>query len=226
MWRTLSASVGAGSYPEAMGAFKGWPVEAVEFFEGLEADNTKIYWQAHRSTYDDKVLAPMQALMEELSAEFGPGRIYRPYRDVRFSKDKRPYKTNIAASNDGGYISLSAEGLGIGTGLYAPDAATLERYRARVADDGAGTELVKIISGLTRKGMEVGAHETLKTAPRGYPKDHPRIDLLRQKGVTVWKQWEVGAWLGTAAARKRIVETLRGAEPLRQWLAENVGMGQ
>ena len=209
-----------------MSAFKGWPVEAVEFFEGLEADNTKTYWQAHRATYDEKVLAPMQALMEDLAAEFGPGRIYRPYRDVRFSKDKRPYKTNIAASNDGGYISLSSEGLGIGCGLYAPDTATLEAYRVGVADEATGTALVKLIAALTRKGMEVGAHETLKTAPRGYPKDHPRIDLLRQKGITVWKQWEVGAWLGTAAAGKRIAETLKAAEPLRRWLADNVGTGR
>lgn len=201
-------------------------MEAVEFFEGLEADNTKTYWQAHRRTYDDKVLAPMAALMDQLTAEFGPGRIYRPYRDVRFSKDKRPYKTNIAASNDGGYISLSAEGLGIGCGLYAPDPPALERYRAAVADDGTGAELAKILVALTRKGMEVGAHGTLKTAPRGYPKDHPRIDLLRQKGVTVWKQWEVGAWLGTAAAGKRVVEALRAAEPLRVWLADHVGAGQ
>ena len=208
-----------------MSGFKGWPVEAVEFFEGLEADNTKTYWQAHRSTYDEKVLAPMVALLEELAPEFGAGHVYRPYRDVRFSKDKRPYKTNIAASNEGGYISLSSEGLGIGCGLYMPDTATLERYRASVADERTGTELVKLIAALTRKGMEVSAHETLKTAPRGYPKDHPRIDLLRQKGITVWKQWEVGAWLGTAAARKRVVEALKAAEPLRRWLADNVGVG-
>jgi len=94
-----------------------------------------------------------------------------------------------------------------------------------VADEQTGTELVKLIAALTGKGMEVSAHETLKTAPRGYPKDHPRIELLRQKGVTVWKQWEVGAWLGTAGARRRVVETLEAAEPLRRWLADNVGFG-
>ena len=208
-----------------MSAFKGWPVEAVEFFEGLEADNTKTYWQAHRGTYDDKVLAPMTTLIEELTAEFGPGRVYRPYRDVRFSRDKTPYKTNIAASNETGYISLSAEALGVGSGLYMPDAPTLERFRAAVAEDRTGTQLVKLISGLERKGMEVGAHETLKTAPRGYPKDHPRIDLLRYKGITVWRQWPIGAWLGTSEARKRIVDTLRAAGPLRRWLADHVVAG-
>lgn len=206
-----------------MGAFRGWPVEAVEFLEGLEADNTRTYWQANRGVYDSEVLAPMQALMEDLSAEFGPGHIYRPYRDVRFSKDKRPYKTNIAASNDGGYISLSAESLGVGCGLYAPDSPTLGRYRAAVADGGSGLELVRIIAGLAAKGMEAGAHHTLKTAPRGYPRDHPRADLLRRKGITVWQQWPVGPWLGTAAAARRVVAALREAEPLRQWLAGNVG---
>jgi uncharacterized protein (TIGR02453 family) len=205
--------------------FKGWPVEAVEFFEGLEADNTKTYWQANRAAYDDQVLAPMAALMEDLTSEFGPGRVYRPYRDVRFSRDKRPYKTSIAASNSGGYISLSADALGVGSGLYMPDAITLERFRAAVADDTTGTELEKLVAGLAGKGMEMGAHETLKTAPRGYPKDHPRIDLLRCKGLTAWKQWPVGSWLGTAMARKRIVEALHNAVPLNQWLAENVVTG-
>jgi uncharacterized protein (DUF2461 family) len=69
----------------------------------------------------------------------------------------------------------------------------------------------------------VTAHETLKTCPRGYPKDHPRVDLLRHKGLISWKQWPVAAWLGTAQAKKRVVEFLRTSVPLRDWLAANVG---
>src|SRR6187397_1705331 len=99
--------------------FLGWKAEALEFFEGLEADNSKAYWQAHRDDYDELVRAPMEELLAELEPGWGEGRIFRPYRDVRFSRDKSPYKTNIAATvSEGGYISFSADGLGVGTGYY------------------------------------------------------------------------------------------------------------
>ncbi len=101
-------------------AFKGWPVEAVEFYEGLQADNTKAYWQEHKSVYERCVKGPMEELLAELAADFGAGRVFRPYRDVRFSKDKTPYKLNCAASLPGGYVSFSAEGLFAGSGLYMP----------------------------------------------------------------------------------------------------------
>src|SRR6476469_1302046 len=100
-------------------AFRGWPVEAIEFFEGLEADNSKAYWQDHKTVYDESVRKPMDELLEELRSEFGEGKVFRPYRDVRFSADKSPYKTAIAASlEDGGYLQLSSEGLGVGSGMY------------------------------------------------------------------------------------------------------------
>ncbi len=68
-------------------AFTGWPVEAVEFYEGLTADNSKTYWQGNKAVYDDCVRAPMQQLLAELADEFGPAKLFRPYRDVRFSAD-------------------------------------------------------------------------------------------------------------------------------------------
>lgn len=205
--------------------FKGWPVEAIEFFEGLEADNSRSYWQENKTVYETKVLAPMTALLDELAPEFGPGRVFRPYRDVRFSRDKAPYKTNIAASNDRGYISLSSAGLGVGTGLYMPEAGQLERFRAAVADERSGPELEKLVATLAKAGIDIGTHNQLKTAPRGYPKDHPRIELLRYKGITAWRQWPVGSWLGTAAAKKRVIDVLHRSAPLNDWLDRNVGAG-
>jgi hypothetical protein len=62
----------------------------------------------------------------------------------------------------------------------------------------------------------------LKTAPKGYPKDHPRIELLRNKGLIVWKHWPVAKWLGTAAAKTRVIDVLRAAVPVNDWLARNV----
>jgi len=208
-------------------AFKGWQAEAIEFFEGLEADNSKAYWQDHKPDYDKLVKAPMEELLAELRKEFGEGRVFRPYRDVRFSKDKSPYKTNIAATlSKGGYVSLSSDGLGAGSGYYGLMPDQLERYRRAVADDRTGKPLARMVDKARADGIEVSAHDVLKTAPKGYPKEHPRIDLLRQKGLIYWTMWPAGAWLGTAKAKDRVVELLRAAKPLMKWLDTNVGQSE
>src|SRR5579862_3685858 len=91
----------------AIMAFSGWPEEALDFYDGLAADNTKTYWTEHKAVYEDKILRPMAELTEELAAEFGEPKIFRPYRDVRFSRDKTPYKTHIGAVIGGnGYVQL------------------------------------------------------------------------------------------------------------------------
>ena len=204
-------------------AFAGWPIEAIEFYEGLEADNSKVYWQDHRAVYDRHVKAPMEELLAELADEFGAGKIFRPYRDVRFSADKTPYKTNCAATIGSGYISFSADGLSVGGWRYMPDPKALARYREAVDNEKSGVELVKIVAALRKEGYDTMAHEVLKTAPKGYPKDHPRIELLRYKGIAMMKTWPVGAWLGTRKAKDRVVTTLRAGVPLNQWLLRNVG---
>ncbi|HJP64720.1 MAG TPA: DUF2461 domain-containing protein [Actinomycetota bacterium] len=204
-------------------AFKGWPVEAIEFFEGLEADNSKTYWQANKTTYETAVRAPMEELIAELTPTFGPGRIFRPYRDIRFSKDKSPYKTNIAAVIGDGYVSVSAHGLGVGSGMYEMAADQLGRFRQAIDDDRSGKELERIVSKARDAGLEATAHDVLKTAPKGYPKEHPRIELLRYKGLITWKEWPAGAWLGTRKAKDRIVEFLQAAKPLNRWLEKHVG---
>ena len=186
-------------------------------------DNTKAYWTAHKAFCLADVLAPMEALLAALAPEFGDGRVFRPYRDVRFSPDKSPYKTNIAAHNDVGYLSLSADALGVGSGLYMPSSAQLARFRSSVADGRKGPQLVALVRDLRAKRIQVSAHETLKSAPRGYPSDHPRIELLRYKGLTAWKEWPVGPWLATAAPKRRVAEFLRATAPLRAWLDGNVG---
>ena len=207
--------------------FTGWPIEAVEFYEGLEADNSKVYWQRHKTVYEQHVRAPMEQLLSELADEFGSATLFRPYRDVRFSADKSPYKTNCAARLGSGiginYVSFSADGLSVGGGLYMPDPATLRRYRDAVDKAKSGTALESVVADLRGDGFEIIAHEVLKTAPRGVDKDHPRIDLLRHKGVAVMKDWPVGAWLGTAKAKDRIETTLRAVVPLNEWLTRYVG---
>jgi uncharacterized protein (TIGR02453 family) len=205
-------------------AFSGWPAEALHFFEGLEADNSKAYWEDNKTTYLTCVRAPMDELLAELTAEFGTPKLFRPYRDVRFSADKAPYKTAIAASMaGGGYVQLSAEGLFVGAGMYHLEPAQLERYRGAVADEVTGTEIARIVDTTRKAGLDVTAHEILKTAPKGYPKEHPRIELLRHKGLVAMRRWPAAPWLGTKKAKEHVVTTLRAAQPLNEWLTKNVG---
>jgi uncharacterized protein (TIGR02453 family) len=203
-------------------SFRGWPAEAIELFEGLKVDNSKSFWQAHAEDYQRFVKGPMDDLLAELEPELGAGKVFRPYRDVRFSKDKSPYKTHIAAVVGlSGYVTLSGRGLGVGSGMHMMEPDQLNRYRAAAA--GSGEQLAAIVETMREQGYTCGPHDPLKTAPRGHPKDHPRIELLRGKGITVWQSWPPAAWLGTGKAKNRVVEVLRAASPLNQWLAEHVG---
>jgi uncharacterized protein (TIGR02453 family) len=204
-------------------AFRGWPAEALEFFEGLEADNSKTYWERNREIYETTVRAPMEALLRELEPDWGEGRIFRPYRDIRFSADKSLYKTHIGATVGDGYVQLNADGLGVGSGMWhmAPD--QLDRYRAAVDDATTGPALDGIVEAGRGGGLRVTGHEVLKTAPKGYPKDHPRIELLRCKGLITWRDWPAAAWLGTRTAKDRIEAFFRASAPLNDWLRGNVG---
>src|SRR5215470_17662471 len=150
-------------------SFQGWQEAALDFFEGLERENTKAYWTAHRSVYDQAVLEPMTQLTDELAPEYGPVKIFRPYRDVRFSADKSPYKTEIGAILGSAYIRLSAAGLGAGRGMFHLAADQLARYRAAVADDVSGAELARMVADLTNDGVAMIGHDQLKSAPRGFP---------------------------------------------------------
>jgi uncharacterized protein (TIGR02453 family) len=207
-------------------AFTGWPEEALDFYDGLAADNSKSYWTEHKAVYDEKILFPMTELAEELAAEFGEPKLFRPYRDIRFSRDKSPYKTHIGVVVGGtGYIQLSAEGLAAGAGMWQLSPEHLARYRQAVADDRRGGELEQIVAATQRDGVTVHGHGVLKSAPRGYPADHPRIVLLRYKGLTAWQQWPVEPWLETPAAKDRVISFLRTARPLCSWLTTHVEGG-
>jgi len=205
-------------------AFQGWPAEGIAFYRGLEADNSKTYWQANKHVYERSVAGPMRDLLDELEEEFGEAKIYRPYRDVRFSKDKSPYKTACSAPLwGGGYVQYSANGLGVGAGYYLLDPPQLDAFRSAILDDATGTTLESIVHDVRAAGAAVRSHDTLKSAPRGVAKDHPRIELLRHKGLVCWWEFEAGPWLSTPAAKDRVVESLRLGQPLLDWLDDNVG---
>ena len=205
-------------------SFRGWTADAVDFYDGLEEDNSRTYWLAHKDVYEQAVRRPMEELLAELAGRCGPGRIFRPHRDVRFSADKSPYKTAIGATMDnGGYVQFSAAGLGAGRGMYMMSADQLQRYREAVATEPAGSDLACAANAIREAGIELTAHDRLKTSPKGYPKDHPRIDLLCLKGLIAWRQWPVAAWLATPKTKARLVEFFVATDPLQEWLTAHVG---
>jgi uncharacterized protein (TIGR02453 family) len=204
-------------------AFSGWPAEALAFYAGLEDDNSRDYWTVSKPVYQQKVLRPMEELLEELAPEFGEPKIFRPYRDIRFSHDKTPYKTHIGATLGGmHYVQLSADGLAAGAGRWQLDPAELARYRAAVAGPD-GAELAAVAGALERADVELHGHGTLKSAPRGYPADHARIGLLRHKGLTTWRHWAPEPWLATPAPTAKVRDFFRASADLCDWLASHVG---
>ena len=205
--------------------FRGWPEEYQRFFIGLELDNSKRYFEANRRVYEDAVKAPMVALMESLEMEYGKGKVFRPNRDIRFSKDKTPYKTNIAGyaamEGRGGYLSLDARGLTVAAGRYEMTQPQIVKFRKKVAAESTGAQLAAIVGKLEKDGYGIGG-EALKRVPSGLPQDHPRARLLRHKLLYIFKNFGLQPWLGSSAARKHIVKVWSDAEPLNDWLNRNV----
>ncbi len=208
-------------------AFTGFPAEGIEFYEQLDADNSRAFWQANKGRFDQFVKQPMLELTEALD-EFGPFHMFRPYNDVRFSKNKPPYKTAQGAygESEGGagfYAQFSAEGLMVGAGYYAMAKDQLVRFRAAIDGEATGSELAALVADAERRKYSITAIDTLKTSPRGYPNDHPRIELLRRKGLIAVKEFGAPKWIHTAGAAKRIRDTWTGAAELCAWLDAHVG---
>jgi uncharacterized protein (TIGR02453 family) len=210
-------------------SFTGFPDEGLVFYEGLEADNSRTYWLEHRAQYESSVRAPLLALTEELAPEFGTPKVFRPYRDVRFSKDKTPYKTHQGAvlHQDGMgvgsmYVQVSADGLWVSGGCWRLQPDQVERYRRAVADDVQGPRLVAEVDGLRTAGWSIEG-DRLVRAPRGYPAEHERIDLLRHKSLHAARGWEPTGWLHGREALGRVRDAWRQLTELNTWLSDNVG---
>lgn len=204
--------------------FEGFPVAALDFYDDLEMDNTKSYWEAHKQVYQEAVRAPMLALTDELADEFGPATLFRPHRDVRFAKDKSPIKTHQgayvrAAEGTGWYVAISAKGVFVGGGFYSGAAEQTASLRRAIADDRRGTELETIVARLDAAGFTIGG-DAVKTAPRGYDKDHPRIALLRHKSMTFGTDHtHEDEDIHTARLVGKVREDWRRLRPFVDWLA-------
>ncbi len=209
-------------------SFDGFPATAFDWFAGLERDNSRAYFSAHRDVYERDVREPLEDLLAELAGDFGGDvTVFRQHRDVRFSKDKSPYKTRTygviraRAGASGFYAEVSRAGLYAGTGYYqlAPD--QLERYRAAVLEDGG--RLAGIVAALEDEGFELSG-ESLKTAPRGVPRDHEHARLLRHRALFGGRRLPPGRQgIGAGAARTHLATTWRSAGALNDWLDTHVG---
>lgn len=212
-----------------MSGFEGIPTEAVEFYEALELDNSRDWWTAHRELYDTAVRGPMEALAASLEEEFGDAKLFRPYRDVRFSQDKSPYKTHqgvvvATAPGMGWYVQVSAEGLMTAAGWYSGTPGQVASFRESLEDEDAGTGLARIIDTLRAEGRVVEG-DRLKTRPRGVDADHPFLDLLRYKTLRVQRQHGTPPWMPTPEASARVRGEWRAYRPLMDWLSAHVGEG-
>jgi uncharacterized protein (TIGR02453 family) len=208
-------------------SFRGFSQRAVDFYAELAADNTREFWTAHKAIYETEVRDPMRALAAELEADFGTAKIFRPHRDTRFSTDKTPYKTGQAAligdgAGVGYYLQIDAGGLTAGGGFRAHSPEQVARYRSAVDEQATGSAVSDIVTGLLADGFDLQG-EPVKTKPRGYEADHPRLDLLRNRSLMVFKAFGTPDWLPTPKALDEIRTTWQKVTPLNVWVAANVG---
>ena len=224
---------GAGRVRDAArmdAGFRGFGPAVFDWFAGLERDNSKDYFTATRELYETEVRDGLEAMLDELREAFGgEARVFRQQRDLRFSPDKSPYKTRTYGVIHGGaqvggglYAELSARGLYAGTGYYQPARDQLARFRAAVADDATGPALEDASAAAEEAGLEI-AGGRLRTAPRGFPRDHPRIELLRRTSLFAGRALPGAGGIARDAALDHVAGTWRAAAPLKAWLDAHVG---
>jgi uncharacterized protein (TIGR02453 family) len=210
--------------------FEGFGPKVRGWFKGLEADNTREYVAANRRFFEESVREQMEALLAELSETFGGDvKMFRQNRDIRFSADKSPYKTNTygvlrgeGVGAQGLYASISADGLVAGSGYHIMARDQLERYREGVADGRLGSELANLVAEAQGAGLELwGA--SVATAPRGYSPDHERIELLRRKSLALGRRLEFGRRISRNDGLEFVATTWRAGAPVTGWLDRHVG---
>lgn len=206
-----------------MGEFTGFREAALDFYDDLEVDNTKAFWDAHKDVYKTEVAEPIQALTNALEPEFGSAKIFRPYRDVRFAADKTPYKTHQGAfvpvgPSTGYYLQVGAAGVLVGVGFYEASSDRLAKVREAIDDDVTGGQLERILAALEGAGWKVGG-DAVKTAPRGYDVNHPRIELLRHRSFTIGQRLGFDPVIHTAGLVERVARLWRDGKQFLDWVA-------
>jgi uncharacterized protein (TIGR02453 family) len=220
--------------------FPGFPPEALQFFRGLARNNRREWFLPRKPLFEEKVKEPMRQLVDALNLalhDFAPEyetdpdkAIFRIYRDVRFSKDKKPYKEHIAATfhrrgttthgQAGYYVAISHKEVAVGGGVYMPEPQDLLAIRQRIAE--RHEEFRRILAARpVRKLLGDLEGDQLSRVPRGFPADHPAADLLRFQYYILYI--ELAPSLATSPALyKQIVERFRTMVPFMRFLTESL----
>jgi uncharacterized protein (TIGR02453 family) len=224
-----------------MATFSGLPRDAMQFWHELQAEMSREWFAANKERYQRTWVEPLTALLDTAAArlrpsyrglELGPPRVLRIQRDLRFSKDKSPYKTWIGAGipvgaarpQDGAtalYVHFGAQEEFVGAGRYVFMDATLAKWRKLVAGK-PGAEIAAIVTDLRRRKFQTGAYETMARVPRGFDPEHPRAELLRMKGLVVSLPPIPRGLIHQPAFLDWCVEHARTAAPLVRWLARHL----
>lgn len=220
--------------------FEGFADGEGRFFKALARHQDRTWFQAHKADYEDGWARPMKLLLAEVRDRIDPvfahvdlaeePKVFRIFRDVRFSADKTPYKTHVA-----GILLTTARGrvtevpaalyaqfgteTFLAAGQYRMDAAQVARYRAAVADDTRGKEISSIVRKLEKSGYEVGSFEQLSRVPKGFDPEHPRAELLKRKGLVVSFPAVPAELIASRKLLDWVLKHTRPVAPLVEWLA-------
>ncbi len=205
----------------------GIDADAFAFYAELAEHQTKEWWLANKKRYDTRVKAPVERLVDALGGEFGPLKIFRPYKDVRFSADKRPYKDHLGlvTADDSAatyYLQLSQHGLMLAGGLYPPAREQLARFREIVDDNRLVGDLEATLDEVSESGFTIMTTDALATAPRGFSVDHPKIALLRLKRLAIAAEHAPAAWMTGPELVDRVRAGWRTVRVWNDWIAENL----
>lgn len=202
-----------------------WPPSALEFLRELEDNNDTAWFRANRKRYDQDLLGPARELAESLG-HLGAPHFFRPYNNLRFHPGP-PLKEHLGVAigygeSGGYYFDLSLDGLIVAGGMYRPATDQLERFRAAIDDGRRARAFGRAVAAAQAGGLSLSEPE-LKRAPRGYRQDHPRVDWLRLKRMTVSRRYPIGPWLHKRRCDEVVRSGLEAAQPLVTWLARSIG---
>jgi uncharacterized protein (TIGR02453 family) len=221
--------------------FDGFPKEGIDFLKKLKKNNNRPWFQKHKPLYEESVKFPMQCLIASLSEkmgdiapeiEFNPKKsIFRIHRDIRFSKNKAPYKTNIAAAFNwrgmkgpveapGLYLHIEPGEMFVGGGVYMPSSDQIKAFRKSIVDH-PDEFLTVVESKRFRKEFGGVQGEKLLKAPLGYPKDHPMIEHLKHKQFYVGKEYKDVSMCLSPKFLDVVVGVFKDTMPLVRWLAKS-----
>ena len=219
-----------------MPKFSGFSKEAPGFFHELAAEMNKEWFEANKARYQSLWVEPMTQLLTELSAKIaksyaplkpGEPKLFRIYRDTRFSKDKSPYKTHIAGvirSTVGSpiYMHIGIDEEWVGCGTYFFEDKQLAKWRKLVAADKTGKEIAGIVAKLRKAGYSVGGHEDYKRVPKPYPEDHPRAEFLKMRGLTAGFPEIPRGMLHQAKLLDWLAKHAKATAPMVVWLRKHL----